>query len=580
MNLGNAVTLRTFFPGFPGFPGLLGLPVAILLGAAPAATAAQPDAQIALDPAIECWSDSEFPMLGALVTPPEGIVRSRLYFRCSLYPDYYFVDLTVESGTYRGVAPQAEEACPQVQYYVEALGGDFTSTRTEERVADVASPDECRRRYPGSAFFTGGDPGIFLGSLGNVAMAPGFKTLGIAGFITSVGTVAATGTGISTGVVAGVAAGGAVAAGLGVLATGGSSTTTTSPTFVPPATSTTTAPAPTTTAGPGPGPGPGPPGINACIETDPANGRIEVNRSLRIDGRCSTGSNLEFRWDLGDGRTRTGPFITVTWDTPGTYTLRLTVTNGTVGARAGEPLAEDSESKEIHVVPRPEPPEPPPPPPSPVVADFVAQSELGTCLGIFDGSPSTGSIARYLWELDVEEQFGPKVLVEGQIVSNDWLHACADDQGDDGSVTAKLTVVGTGGNQSSITKDVTIFFFFLSAEGRAAHVESSFASEMLQATGVEGRLVIEGGRAFSVSAEAPTRIQFGARRGQVSVEAVATTAKSPFLWRFDFAGAKGFVPGSLRIISGQEVVRDAFSVVLRFSGDAFERARFEYRMEP
>jgi hypothetical protein len=180
MNHRNARNLRFF---------LLGSILSGLCGGAQAANAAQPTAEIALDPAIECWSDSEFPLLGALVTPPSELVRSRLYFRCSLYPDYYVVDLAAESGAYRGVAPQAEEACPQVHYYVEALSRDFTSVRTEERVANVASPDECRRRFPGLAWFPGEDPNIFLGStLGTTGMAPGFKTLGIAGFISSTGS--------------------------------------------------------------------------------------------------------------------------------------------------------------------------------------------------------------------------------------------------------------------------------------------------------------------------------------------------------------------------------------------------------
>ncbi|MGH9332658.1 MAG: hypothetical protein ACRD21_02785, partial [Vicinamibacteria bacterium] len=116
------------------------------MGLAGVGFAGQPPPQIALDPSIECWYHSEFPVLAALVTPPDDVVRSRLYFRCSLYPDYYFVDLKDESGAFRGVAPQAEENCPQVHYYVEALSRDFASTRTEERVAQVSSPDECRRR--------------------------------------------------------------------------------------------------------------------------------------------------------------------------------------------------------------------------------------------------------------------------------------------------------------------------------------------------------------------------------------------------------------------------------------------------
>jgi len=558
------------------------LVASILCGAAQAAPAAQPTAEIALDPSIECWSHSEFPLLGALVTPPEDIVRSRLYFRCSLYPDYYFVDLADESGAYRGVAPQAEEACPQVHYYVEALSRDFSSVRTEERVADVATPDECRRRFPAAAWFPGEDPNIFLGStLGTTGMAPGFKTVGVAGFISSTGTpvaLSAGSGGASTGMVAGIAAGGAAAAGLGVLATGGNSTTTTAPIVLPPPPpSTTTAPATTTTP-------PAPSGLVACFTLDPPSGQVEVNESLRIDGRCSQGGDaLLFHYDFGDGRTRDGQaFVTAIWSNPGTYTLTLTVSRNTTSAGAGQALEEDIVSRQIRVdepPAPPEPPEPPPPtPPTPVTADFTARNaKVNFCVGEFDGSPSTGDIVRYLWELDVDGYYGSPVRAEGQVVQGSWdTDEC---ERRDGLVKARLTVIGRGGNENSITKEVSILVFS-PIPIRQGLVESSFASEMLQAKGIEGHVVIEGGRAFPVSADAPTRIRFDGRRGRVGIEAVATAATAPFLWRFDFSGAKGFVPGSLRTVSGQEVARDAYSVVLRFSGGALERARFEYRLEP
>jgi PKD domain len=544
-----------------------------LLSSTGAAFAGQPPAEIALDPAIECWSHSEFPMLGATVRPPEGVVRSRLYFRCSLYPDYYFVDLADETGAYRGVAPQAEEACPQVHYYVEALSSDFSSVRTEERVANVAGPEECRRRYPGAAWFPGENPNIFLGSLGAAGMAPGFKTLGIVGFISSAGSVAAASGGISTGAIAGIAAAGGAAAGLGVLATGGNSTTTTTtaPIVVPPPSATTTAPAPTTVP-------PSSSGIAACFTLDPPSGQIEVNESLRIDGRCSQGDNLAYHYQFGDGRTRDGPaFVSVIWPNPGTYTVTLTVSRPDLMARPGHPLLpllEDSVSRDILVTLPP-----PDPDPAEVVADFTARQIFdseSSCEGEFDGSPSEGDIERYVWELDIDDHLGDGVVrTQGRIVTHDWGSSCFEANG---PLRVRLTVVGRDGAEDSIIKTLDIFRRG-DSRARTSFVESSLASEILDGEGIEGQVVLAG-RGFSVSANAPTRIQFGSRRGAVSVEAVATKATTPFLWRFDFSGAKGFVPGSLRTVSGQEVTRDAYSVVLRFSGGAFERARFEYRLEP
>jgi len=88
---------------------------------------------VSLDPQIECWSLDGHPSVQATVTPDAPIAR--LYFRCSFYPDYYFVDLEPQEGHYAAILPQAEATCPAVHYYVEAVGSDFASSRTRERVA-------------------------------------------------------------------------------------------------------------------------------------------------------------------------------------------------------------------------------------------------------------------------------------------------------------------------------------------------------------------------------------------------------------------------------------------------------------
>lgn len=200
----------------------------LLFSLIPAGALAQPMPEIDLDPAIECWYHSDFPMLTAFVDPSEEIVHSRLYFRCSLYQDYYFVDLKIEGGAFTAVAPQAEESCPRVHYYVEAVTRDFTSARTPERVAEVTSESECRRRHPAAAYFPGEDPRIILGSTAaGPELAPGFKSVGVGAFMSATGSVVAASAsgGSSVAVIAGVAAGGA-AAGVGVLVGGGSDSTT------------------------------------------------------------------------------------------------------------------------------------------------------------------------------------------------------------------------------------------------------------------------------------------------------------------------------------------------------------------
>jgi hypothetical protein len=532
---------------------------------APERAAAQPAEGIALDPAIECWFNSEFPVLGAQITPPGEVVRSRLYFRCSLYPDYYFVDLTDENGTFRGVAPQAEDNCPRVHYYVEALSRDFSSARTEERIADVASPNECRRRYPGATWFSGQNPGITLGStVAGPQMAPGFKSIGIVSFLTSTGSVVAAPGGIGGAAVAGIAAAGGAAVGVGLLTTGGdSSTTTSAPIAMLTTTTTTTTPPPTTTTVP-----PSSRPVRACFTLDPPSGVVKVEENIKVDGRCSQGENLSYSYDLGDGRFREGQaFITPQWPVPGYYTLSLTVT-GNPGSLSSSQAAEESDtiSRQILVQRRFQEPH----------AEFTARNltRFG-CDAEFDGSPSTGDIASFSWELDLLNELGQGViLLGGRVVTYDWKSACF--QSESSSFLARLTVVGLDGTSDSITKRLSLFEF--PSEERA--IAGSFTVQMLDAEGARGQVVIEGGHTFSVSGKAPSMVRYSGRSGRNSLEATLTSdAPAPVLFRFDFAGAEGFAPASLRLVSGQEVSRDSYSIVVRLAG-AGARARIEYRLEP
>jgi PKD domain len=524
--------------------------------------------EIALDPAIECWYDSEFPILGAQVTPPEDIVHSRLYFRCSLYPDYYFVDLADDNGTLRAVAPKADDKCPRVHYYVEVLGRDFTSTRTEERIADVTSASECRKRYPTAAWFPGDDPKIFLGStINGPAMAPGFKTLGIAGFISSSGaTVPAAGGGISTGVIAGLAAaGGAVGVGVLVANGGNGSTTTTAPSSPPPPPTTTTVP-PTTSV-------PAVQALKACFQLDPVNGVITEGDPLKIDGRCSEGGDkIQFHYDLGDGRVKQGQaFITAVWQTAGTYTLTLTVSRDTSALRSGAGAVEENSFSRQITVERAVVPD--------VVADFSAGFKPDTCFATFDASPSTGIIDRYQWALDVNNDLGSGVIrLEGKRVTYDWKSACFRSNG---SFVARLTVIGPAGNSDTLEKTITIFIpLTVSRDANGTRtVEGSVSTAMLDSKGARGQVMLGEAQSYPVTSDTPVMIRYSARTGRNELRAVMAS-ETPALWRFDFSGTRGFVAGSLRTLAGQEVSRDQYSVVLRFSGQPGERAQLEYRIEP
>jgi len=532
---------------------------------------AQPSPDIELDPAIECWPHSSFPTLSAFVDPAEEVVRSRLYFRCSLYADYYFVDLEAENGVLTAIAPQAEESCPRVHYYVEAVTRDFSSVRTPERMADVTSDAECRRRNPAAAFFPGEDPEILLGStVAGPSLAPGFKSLGVAGFLSAAGTVAAAGAaqgGSSALVLAAVAGGGAAAVGVGVLATSGDP----DPEAPPPATASAppppATPAPPVTPTPPPGPGPAPPELKACFVIEPSNGVVKVNEPVKIDGRCSEGgAGLLFTYDLGDGRVKKGQaFVTAFWPRPGLYTLTLTVERPSAGFAPGDT---DTFSRQITVEEEAAPLEP----------DFVVRNlNVDLCLAEFDGSPSRGDIDAYRWVLDVNNDFGEGVVrTQGRIVRHEWSFKsrCFNLRG---SMIARLTVVGENGETASVEKRVNVLGLGLSSKTSA--VRTSFTSQLLEGNGLRAHVVVPGGRTEPVAPGVAVRHSYEGERGRQIVDGVVSgSADGPARWRFDFSASPHFVPGSLRLVSGREVSRGPREIVVRLSGQSGERVRLEYEL--
>ena len=238
----------------------------------------------------------------------------------------------------------------------------------------MTSPSECSRRGL-AGIYPGNDPRIALGStVAGPQLAPGFKSFGIASFISATGAVVAAGAtgGVSTAVIAGVAAGGAAAVGVGVLAASGGSGGTTS--------GTPTGGAPITApAGAAPRPPTAPVStpptedVQACFTLNLPASMIEVNQVVAIDGRCSTGgAALFYRYDLGDGRVKEGqPYVTVTWPVPGVYNLTLTVSRNPIPFGAGLLVDEDTLTRTVTVTEAADDTEPTPTPsPGPTGADL------------------------------------------------------------------------------------------------------------------------------------------------------------------------------------------------------------------
>lgn len=528
----------------------------------------QPLPEIDLDPPIECWYNSDFPMLTAHLDPSTEIVNTRLYFRCSLYQDYYFVDLEAEAGAFTAVAPQAEETCPRVHYYVEAVTRDFTSARTPERIAEVTTTSECRRRYPAAAFFPGTDPRIVVGStVAGPELAPGFKSIGVSAFMSATGVIAgASSSGGSTALVAGVAAAAGAAAGVGVLVANSSSSDPAPPPAGPVVPPPTVAPP---VVGGGPPPPPPPPAVEevkACVKFEPIDAVVDVNEPLTIDGRCSEGgAELTYRYDLGDGRIKEGqPFITVVYSDPGTYSLTLTVQrpdSSLVGALLAE---EDTIRRTVRVKA---------PFVTPVPAFDAYNVEVDACHAEFNASATTGDVEQYLWDLDLGNVFGEGVIhLEGKIRRYFWRY-CAN-----GFTTARLTVVGKDGSRRSITKDVNVYRV-IPFQAETSTLRTSLSNHLVADNDVRAQVLLGRGQAQPVAGGAPSVNSFTGVEGRNTVEGVLMTPlSSPALWRFDFSATAYFVPGSLRLVNGIEVSRDARSIVVRMTGRPGERVRLDYEL--
>lgn len=90
-------------------------------------------------------------------------------------------------------------------------------------------------------------------------------------------------------------------------------------------------------------------GLRAVIRTDPNPPRGPWPLTVTFSGTHSVGEIDQYIWDLGDGTYAAGPVVEHTYDTPGGYTVYLTVsTSGgsshqasvTVDVRSKPPVAE------------------------------------------------------------------------------------------------------------------------------------------------------------------------------------------------------------------------------------------------
>ena len=176
---------------------------------------------------LNCMRPGEFVVVLSGIDPGDDVQTAKVYFRSSLYRDFYYVEMTHQDDRYVGILPQPSAETLQIIYYVEALDSAFNIARSQEYDADVRG--RCRQE-PAAPYFPDGAPGITVGAMeaGASSIPPGFAAAGIVGTITAAGITSGVGGGIGAGTVVAVGAAVAAGAGAGVLRAGGDDTTTSS----------------------------------------------------------------------------------------------------------------------------------------------------------------------------------------------------------------------------------------------------------------------------------------------------------------------------------------------------------------
>jgi PKD repeat protein len=154
----------------------------------------------------------------------------------------------------------------------------------------------------------------------------------------------------------------------------------------------------------------------------------QVGQAVHFDASSShdpDGSIVSYSWNFGDGHTATGVSVTHSYSHAGSYTVRLTVRDddgrsntkqqSIIVTNAILPLHADAGGPYV---------------------GYVGQSID------FDGSASTGSISKYLWD------FGDGYSAQGKLASHVYSSP--------GKYDVTLTVIGLNSQQASDTTQVTI----------------------------------------------------------------------------------------------------------------------------
>jgi PKD repeat protein len=297
-----------------------------------------------------------------------------------------------------------------------------------------------------------------------------------------------------------------------------------------------------------------PQAIRPCFTPDPIPD-IDSGETILFDASCSTPVTVtSYQWNFGDGTTGQGTSIEHRFFPGGLYSVTLTVSDGQRSASISRLVrARATPSACFTTIPNP-----------PRIRANESISFNAECsAGDRDGGPSR--ITLYAWD------FGDgRPGSEGRFVSRQFTRP------DVYGVTLSVT------NDDGRVARTTQFVVVERPPGATRPSSFTFTSHLELPPGTNGQLTINDAETLAVVSPSPNEYRASARSGENVVDArLLADAREGGRWRFDFRNAAGFVPGSIRVVSGDVLTLDASSVVFRVAGasESDPPVRFRFRLE-
>ena len=469
-------------------------------------------------PGIECIEPGKFAVVLSGIDPVDEVQTAKVYFRSSLYPDFYYVEMTRDADRFVGVLPQVAPETPEVVYYLEAIDTVFESARSREFLADVDDCDD----DPAAAYYTGSEPGIIVGATtaGSSALPPGFSAIGIVGTITAVGVSSGVGGGVGAGVAVAAAVGAAGVAGAVVATSPGESSTTTV-VGAPPSTT-----VPTTSAPPSGSPSPSSSTTTTAVTTSITTTTVAPGGTTTVPGPSTT-----------------------TTSTPTSTTSSSSSTTTTSAP--------------------------------PLDASCFTVQVLGDCKVRLNATCVSPPVDRYDWVLDTQDKFKRVTVSNGPAVfDHTWSDNDCDEDGS--TITFSLTVYRGGSSSSATKSifvpgnDLKAL-----PEERLLPLKMAATLE-LSSSGERGkaRIALDGLAVQPVvSSGQPVELRVDAAAGKREVAAVIVGGRGePGLLRLDLSATLEVVSGSLRATEGNVLTQGPRAVTFRLAGQPGETVRFTFEL--